>query len=354
MNQIAFNFRKSKINIITFTLILFTIAIFYVGFNPFHSSNKNNILSSISEDQNIIDTIESNKDTLDLLVKKVNTLGKLLVRVEESENKSLLKNKLHHIEEDKKQINHLQAEINQIIQNNTSSLSFNFNYKANKYSCFILNTNSEQHEINFHLKSNSGIHYESISNLYNTLNSDTTEVLMITNAGMYLQNLDPQGLLIENSTIVKKLNLIKSNNNTNFYMFPNGVFALDTNLQAIIMETDSFSKNVPESQIKHATQSGPMLLIDGKIHPKFINGSKNLNIRSGVGISSENHSNILFIISNSEVNFYDFASVYKNLFNCDNALYLDGAISQMYLKEFDKDKIPAGHFGPLISVIRKK
>jgi len=35
-----------------------------------------------------------------------------------------------------------------------------------------------------------------------------------------------------------------------------------------------------------------------------------------------------------------------------NALFLDGAISKMYLKEFPRDV--SGSFGPMISVIKSK
>lgn len=379
MTALKLNVSKNKILLIKFSLIISILVILYTNNSHFQPNNKNLKLFTTSDDQKSIDTLQSNDYRTDTLVKKVNALSKILVQLEENKKTSFIIDSLNNIEKDniktlkeiknnqelllkltkiedaqKIQINQLKSEINRIIKNNTTYLSFKFNYKDDKYSCFILNTSSKQYKINFHLKSSSGNHYESISNLYKSLDSNSNEVLMITNGGMYLQNLDPQGIYIEKSSSIKKLNQIKTNNNTNFYMFPNGVFAIDSYNHPLIMVTDSFSKNINESQIKYATQSGPMLLINNEIHPKFIKGSHNLNIRSGVGISSENNSNVLFIISNNEVNFYDFASVFKDLFHCKDALYLDGAISQMYLKDIDKNKIPTGHFGPLISVTRKK
>ena len=75
--------------------------------------------------------------------------------------------------------------------------------------------------------------------------------------------------------------------------------------------------------IKYATQSGPMLIIDGQIHPAFKQGTANLNIRNGVGILPNNK--LLFVMSKKEMNLYDFANYFKNS-GCINALYLDGFV----------------------------
>ena len=81
--------------------------------------------------------------------------------------------------------------------------------------------------------------------------------------------------------------------------------------------------------IKHATQSGPMLVVDGKIHPAFNPKSTNFYIRNGVGVMAD--GNVIFIMSEQPVTFYEFAQVFRDRFKCQNALYLDGAISKMYL-----------------------
>ena len=86
-----------------------------------------------------------------------------------------------------------------------------------------------------------------------------------------------------------------------------------------------------------------MLVIDGQIHPKFKAGFENLNIRSGVGVLGPNK--VVFVISNSMVNFYDFAGLFRDHFKCANALYLDGAISEMYLPELGRLQ-DGGHFRP--------
>jgi uncharacterized protein YigE (DUF2233 family) len=91
-----------------------------------------------------------------------------------------------------------------------------------------------------------------------------------------------------------------------------------------------------------------MLLINGNIHPAFIKGSSNLNIRNGVGILPDN--TIVFVMSKTQVNFYDFASYFKKL-GCKNALYLDGFVSRVYLP--DQNWIQTdGNFGVMIGVTK--
>ena len=94
------------------------------------------------------------------------------------------------------------------------------------------------------------------------------------------------------------------------------------------------------------SQSGPMLVIDGQIHPAFKEGSTNLNIRNGVGILPGNK--VIFAMSKTEIKFYDFANYFKTT-GCKNALYLDGLVSRTYLPS--KDWIQTdGNFGVIIAV----
>jgi len=104
-------------------------------------------------------------------------------------------------------------------------------------------------------------------------------------------------------------------------------------------------------RVRLATQSGPMLVIDGKIHPKFTDGSKNQKIRSGVGIIENNR--VIFAATVSESNFYDFAIFFKDMVGSRNALFLDGAISEMYLKNIDT-VLTNIKYGPILSVTRNK
>jgi len=128
---------------------------------------------------------------------------------------------------------------------------------------------------------------------------------------------------------------------------PNGVFLVDKKSNAKIVVSEKYPK---EKDVKFATQSGPMLLIDGKVHPKFTDGSKNKLPRNGVGIISP--TKVVFAISDDDTNFFDFAMLFKEQFKCENALFLDGNVSRMYipkLKRFEK----SGEFGVIIGVTLK-
>ncbi len=209
------------------------------------------------------------------------------------------------------------------------------------------------HEIRTHLKNpKSGKNYYNLQSLINSNEFINKKLLMATNAGMYTQTNEPQGLYIENFKKLKNIDTTDTDNTLNFYLKPNGVFYIDTNETLHISTTEIFYGKYykPKIPVKYATQSGPMLVIDGEIHNEFTQGSSNKNIRSGVGIINDKKA--VFIISNDRINFYDFALLYKDIFNCKNALYLDGAISLMYLKDI-APQVTGGEFGPLISVSEK-
>ncbi len=89
-----------------------------------------------------------------------------------------------------------------------------------------------------------------------------------------------------------------------------------------------------------------MLLIDGELHSKFRKGSKNLHIRNGVGILPD--GKIICAMSKEKINFYDFATFFKQQ-GCQNALYLDGFVSRMYLPEKEWEQMD-GDFGVIIGV----
>ncbi len=200
-------------------------------------------------------------------------------------------------------------------------------FKGVKYNMFIADLDS--HDIRIHWKNHADKKiYYNIGSVVNTLTAQKLIPLMITNAGMYETNRDPQGLYIENKIEIFELDTTKPNSN-NFYLKPNGVFYIDTNNIPHIDTTEAFARLYKghKDKIKLATQSGPMLVINDKIHRTFINGSNNLNIRNGVGLISK--KKVVFIISNSEVNFYDFSILFKDIFNCNDALFLDGAISKI-------------------------
>lgn len=169
------------------------------------------------------------------------------------------------------------------------------------------------------------------------------------NAGIFETDSLPLGLHIENGKEVKPLNLNGEQNTLpgNFYLMPNGIFAVkDT--EAVIDESKHFAETFGKSMdFSLATQSGPLLLLNDEINSKFDAKSTNKTTRNGVGVIDS--KTVVFIISRNPVSFYDFASVFKEQFKCSNALYLDGTISQMYLPELGEEPSER-QFGGILAV----
>jgi uncharacterized protein YigE (DUF2233 family) len=200
-------------------------------------------------------------------------------------------------------------------------------------------------ELNFYWKDDNGKILKTISNLKAWLKTKNKELVFAMNGGMFMQNYTPLGLYIKDQKTITSLN--SRTGTGNFYMSPNAVFYITNTNEAYIKRTIDFSTI---ENVKSATQSGPMLLVNGVINKEFTKGSSNVNIRNGVGILPNNK--ILFAISNGKINFYDFAEYCKNA-GCKEALYLDGYVSKMYLPELKMTNIE-GNFGVLVGVTKIK
>ncbi|MDJ1485126.1 phosphodiester glycosidase family protein [Cytophagaceae bacterium YF14B1] len=196
-------------------------------------------------------------------------------------------------------------------------------------------------------KDNEGQYLRSIGRLESWITSQKKKLIFATNGGMYESDGTPVGLFIQNSKVVKPLNqkeVLKNGSAIpNFYLKPNGVFYIDKAGKAFVTETSKF---ILSKQIQWATQSGPMLVTNGAIHPVFQKGSPNQVIRSGVGILP--NGKVLFAISRTPMNFYDFALYFQQQ-GCANALFLDGFVSRMYLPEKGVRQTD-GNFGVIVGV----
>lgn len=188
----------------------------------------------------------------------------------------------------------------------------------------ILAYEVEPHSIQFYYKNKEGVRYQNYKKLKTALAEEGEELLFAMNGGMYTKNGAPKGLYIENGKIEMPIDRTEKGYG-NFYLQPNGVLYLTSKAKANIVTTENYKGNLT---VKYATQSGPMLLTEGNIHSKFNATSTNLNIRNGVGILP--NGNLLFALSTNAINFYTFAKFFKDR-ACENALYLDGFVSRMYL-----------------------
>lgn len=144
------------------------------------------------------------------------------------------------------------------------------------------------------------------------------------NAGMYHADRAPVGLYIEDGDEAQRV--ITSQGPGNFGLLPNGVLCLRAG-RADVIETRRYVAEAPAC--RDATQSGPMLVIDGALHPRFLEDSDSMYIRNGVGTSADGRRAI-FAISNQPVNFHAFGRLFRDHLALPQALYFDGNISRLY------------------------
>ncbi len=208
----------------------------------------------------------------------------------------------------------------------------------------IVEIESENRDlIKFYYNDENGQKIENINQLINRFNSQEEELVFAMNGGIFAEDFKPLGLYVENGKEISEINLNEGNGN--FFLQPNGVFIVQ-NKSVKIVESSEYKSS---SENLFAVQSGPLLVISDEINSVFNEGSENKYIRNGVGITKE--GNIIFAISNEPISFYDFALLFKEYSSCDNALYLDGAISEMYIS--GEREIVENKFSTMIGIIEK-
>jgi uncharacterized protein YigE (DUF2233 family) len=169
---------------------------------------------------------------------------------------------------------------------------------------------------------------------------------------MYRNDFSPMGLFMEDGEKQHPANTIEIEGPygsvPNFYKKPNGVFFLD-GTGAGILPTDVYLKR--RSKARFATQSGPMLVIDGGMNPIFIPGSTDRTRRSGVGVCEGGA--VRFAISDHRVNFYDFTRLFREHLKCSNALFLDGGRGAgIYVPGMDREDWSGhGGYGPMFGLV---
>ncbi len=180
----------------------------------------------------------------------------------------------------------------------------------------------------------------------------TDDLVFAMNGGMYSPGWEPVGLYVEDGQTIKSANT--NDGYGNFHLKPNGIFYTRKDpqtsyIRADIAVTEDFLESKPEAV--DATQSGPMLVINGALHPRFLKDGTSKHRRNGVGVSDDGRT-VYFAIADTPVNFHTFARLFRDYLGVNNALYLDGAVSKLYAR--DLARMDRGlPMGPMISVFRK-
>ncbi|PTA66841.1 phosphodiester glycosidase family protein [Deinococcus arcticus] len=162
--------------------------------------------------------------------------------------------------------------------------------------------------------------YTTFEQLRARLAKEGRTLLFATNSGIYAPGLKPLGLHVEEGRTLVPLNRAQSGGN--FALVPNGVFWV-SGRRAGVTETQAFAR--AGLRPTFATQSGPLLVQNGSLHPAFRKTGTSFKVRSGVGVCADGR--VRFVISGAPVNFYTFALFFRDTLRCPNALYLDGSIS---------------------------
>lgn len=195
------------------------------------------------------------------------------------------------------------------------------------YTVAEIDLNKDRLELHW-LNPTTGQPYASFSQVRARLRKTGRELLFATNSGIYAPGLRPLGLHVEGGKTLVPVNNARSGGN--FALLPNGVFWV-RGQQAGVTETGAYRRLNPQPTF--ATQSGPLLLTGGQVHPAFNEGSSSFKVRSGVGVCKDGR--VRFAVSAGPVNFHAFAVFFRDRLQCPDALYLDGSISAYATPEND-------------------
>lgn len=164
------------------------------------------------------------------------------------------------------------------------------------------------------------------------------------NAGMYHPDRSPVGLYLEAGREVSAL--VTADGPGNFGLLPNGVFCIGANGYSVV-ESRAYAANPPKC--RYASQSGPMLVMDGAMHPRFLPQSPSRYVRNGVGVSADG-TVAFFAISNEPVNFTEFAGLFRDALDTPDALYFDGSISRLYAPDLGRNDFGFA-MGPMVGTV---
>jgi uncharacterized protein YigE (DUF2233 family) len=210
---------------------------------------------------------------------------------------------------------------------------------------FDMRQNQHPAELRLFLAGADGKPYGGFAALAQALKQRNERLLFGMNAGMFQTDLRPVGLYVEAHHVFHRID--QRGGGGNFHMKPNGVFYFGDH-SAAVMETSAFVR--ARLQPEYATQSGPMLVINGAIHPDIKPSGTSEKIRNGVGVR-DGHL-VFFVISQVPVTFYRFASLFRDRLACPNALYLDGSVSSLYAPSLGLTE-QLRPIGPMIGIVEK-
>jgi uncharacterized protein YigE (DUF2233 family) len=218
----------------------------------------------------------------------------------------------------------------------------NVTFDGNRFTACTVEMSTEK--LRLFLYDGAGEPFSQFSKINAQLGQSGDTLGFAMNAGMYHEDRAPVGHYVEDG--VEKMRVIPNAGPGNFGLLPNGILCLRDG-RADVIETLRFVAEKPECT--HATQSGPMLVIDGELHPRFLVDGTSRYIRNGVGTSADGKTAV-FVISNASINFYDFASFFRDHLKLPQALFFDGNVSRLHAPELKRSDF-GRRLGPIIGTV---
>ncbi len=199
------------------------------------------------------------------------------------------------------------------------------------------------HQISTDLAPTSGANFGTIEGW--AAGRNESAIAFVMNAGMYGDDLKALGYFVRGSDRLVELN--RGDGGGNFYLKPNGVF-FGSNGNWRILETGLFLRTIGDRP-QFGTQSGPMLVINGELHPEIQDDGPSKALRNGVGIASDGKAH--FVISNEPLSFGKLGRFFRDELEVPNALFLDGNISSLW--DPATGRMDGRRVGPLLVVETK-
>jgi uncharacterized protein YigE (DUF2233 family) len=214
-------------------------------------------------------------------------------------------------------------------------------YDGNRYT--VCTVDPAREDLRLYLNDTSGTAFGHFAELTQALDRSGQTLPFAMNGGMYHEDRSPVGHYVENSR--EEMRVIPTPGPGNFGLLPNGVFCIETG-RARVIETRDYLEERPACRF--ATQSGPMLVIGGALHPRFLENSTSRYIRNGVGTSATG-DRVVFAISDNAVTFHEFGRLFRDGLNLPNALFLDGNVSRLHAPMIGRSD-GGRRMGPIIAV----
>lgn len=211
----------------------------------------------------------------------------------------------------------------------------------------VCDVDARKASIRLYLRDAAGALYGGFSALAEALARQGETLAFAMNAGMYAPDFSPVGLYVEAGRPLHPADTAAGDGN--FHMKPNGVFWVD-GARAGVTEAQRFLKS--RAHPAYATQSGPMLVVNGRINPHIHESGTSEKFRNGVCVVGGHVAR--FAISNQPVTFHQFATLFRDRLGCADALFLDGGTaSAIYAPSISRhDRFHP--MGPMIGVVGKE